>query len=82
MCDRIVVFDAPLRLIGRMVDIDITSAGSWSLAGEVADGLADALPLDYLEKQNPAVHQIKVPVPSVSRAVQRYYGLCIWDIFA
>jgi tRNA-2-methylthio-N6-dimethylallyladenosine synthase len=71
MCDRIVVFDAPLRLIGRMVDIDITSAGSWSLAGEVADGLADALPLDYLEKQNPAVHQIKVPVPSVSRAVQR-----------
>jgi tRNA-2-methylthio-N6-dimethylallyladenosine synthase len=71
MCDRIVVFDAPLRLIGRMVDIDITSAGSWSLAGEVADGLADAVPLDFLEKQNPAVHQIKVPVPSVSRAAQR-----------
>ena len=71
MCDRIVVFDAPLRLIGRMVDIDITSAGSWSLAGEVADGLADAVPLDFLEKQNPAVHQIKVPVPSVGRAAQR-----------
>ncbi|MBT4886862.1 MAG: hypothetical protein HON07_06565 [Planctomycetaceae bacterium] len=71
MCDRIVVFDAPLRLIGRMVDIDITSAGSWSLAGEVADGLADAVPLDYLEKQNPAVHQIKFPAQAVSRDARR-----------
>jgi tRNA-2-methylthio-N6-dimethylallyladenosine synthase len=46
MCDRIVVFDAPLRLIGRLVDIDIKAAGAWSLAGDVADGLADAVPLD------------------------------------
>ena len=46
MCDRIVVFDAPLRLVGRLVDIDIKAAGAWSLAGDVADGLADAVPLD------------------------------------
>ena len=48
MCDRIVVFDAPLRLIGRMVDVDIISAGAWSLAGDVADDLANAVPLDHL----------------------------------
>jgi len=46
MCDRIVVFDAPLRLVGRLVDVDIKAAGAWSLAGDVADGLADAVPLD------------------------------------
>jgi tRNA-2-methylthio-N6-dimethylallyladenosine synthase len=45
MCDRIVVFDAPLRLVGRLVDVDIAAAGAWSLAGSVADGLADAVPL-------------------------------------
>ena len=48
MCDRIVVFDAPLRLVGRLVDVDIQAAGPWSLAGEVADGLARAVPLDHL----------------------------------
>jgi hypothetical protein len=48
MCDRIVVFDAPLRLIGRLVDVDIQAAGAWSLAGDVADGLADAVPLEHL----------------------------------
>ena len=48
MCDRIVVFDAPLRLVGRLVDVDIQAAGAWSLAGDVADGLADAVPLEYL----------------------------------
>ena len=56
MCDRIVVFDAPLRLVGRLVDIDITAAGAWSLAGIVADGLADAVPLDQVH-----VHQIAPP---------------------
>jgi hypothetical protein len=49
MCDRIVVFDAPTRLVGRLVDIDILAAGAWSLSGVVADGLADAVPLDHLE---------------------------------
>ena len=45
MCDRIVVFDAPARLVGRLVDIDIVAAGAWSLSGVVSDGLADAVPL-------------------------------------
>ena len=47
-CDRIVVFDAPTRLVGRLVDIDILGAGAWSLSGVVADGLADAVPLEGL----------------------------------
>jgi tRNA-2-methylthio-N6-dimethylallyladenosine synthase len=46
MCDRIVVFDAPLRLVGRIVDVEILAAGAWSLSGVVADGLADAVPLE------------------------------------
>ena len=62
MCDRIVVFDAPLRLVGRLVDVDITAAGAWSLTGEVADGLADAVPLEQLEQPQPALHQIAMPV--------------------
>jgi tRNA-2-methylthio-N6-dimethylallyladenosine synthase len=48
MCDRIVVFDAPVRLVGRLVDVDILVAGAWSLAGVVADGLADAKPIEGL----------------------------------
>ena len=48
MCDRIVVFDAPRRLVGRLVDVDILDAGAWSLAGTVADGLAEPVPLDGL----------------------------------
>jgi len=36
MCDQIVVFDAPLRLVGRLVDVDVRQAGPWSLAGAVA----------------------------------------------
>ena len=59
MCDRIVVFDAPLRLIGRLVDVDIISAGAWSLAGEVSDDLANAVPLENLEQSGPTVHQIQ-----------------------
>ena len=50
-CDRIVVFEAPLRLVGRMVDIDITAAGAWSLSGAVADGLSSAVPLLDLEER-------------------------------
>jgi len=48
MCDRIVVFDAPMRLIGRLVDVDIQAAGAWSMAGDVADGLAKAIPIEHL----------------------------------
>lgn len=48
MCDRIVVFDAPVRLVGRLVDIDIHEAGAWVLTGNVADGLAEAVPLEEL----------------------------------
>ena len=64
MCDRIVVFDAPLRLVGRLVDPDIESAGAWSLAGTVADGVADALPLDtlhYSHEDSPPLHSITLP---------------------
>ena len=39
-CDRIVVFDAPLRLVGRLVDVDIVAAGPWSLGGLVAESPA------------------------------------------
>jgi hypothetical protein len=28
--------------------VDIQAAGAWSLAGDVADGLADAVPLEHL----------------------------------
>jgi tRNA-2-methylthio-N6-dimethylallyladenosine synthase len=63
MCDRIVVFDAPTRLIGRLVDIDILAAGAWSLSGVVADGLADAVPLAELEMGGPPpLHEISLPV--------------------
>ncbi|NBV46516.1 MAG: tRNA (N6-isopentenyl adenosine(37)-C2)-methylthiotransferase MiaB [Planctomycetia bacterium] len=41
-CDRIVVFDAPLRLVGRLVDVDIVAAGPWSLGGLVAESAAGA----------------------------------------
>jgi len=66
MCDRIVVFDAPVRLVGRLVDIDILAAGAWSLAGVVADGLAEAVPLDGLQlagEEPVEVHSIALPSP-------------------
>jgi tRNA-2-methylthio-N6-dimethylallyladenosine synthase len=47
-CDRIVVFDAPWRLVGRIIDVDVLAAGAWSLSGVVADGLAEAVPLEGL----------------------------------
>ncbi len=64
-CDRIVVFDAPTRLVGRLVDIDILAAGAWSLSGLVADGLADAVPLDHLRLagEAPELHDIALPAP-------------------
>jgi tRNA-2-methylthio-N6-dimethylallyladenosine synthase len=66
MCDRIIVFDAPTRLVGRLVDIDVLAAAAWSLAGVVADGLADAQPLDSLRLSGePAeaiqLHDIALP---------------------
>ena len=64
MCDRIVVFDAPLRLVGRLVDIDITAAAAWSLAGTVADGLAAAVPLE----DSPPLHQIALGTRPAARA--------------
>ena len=71
MCDRIVVFDAPLRLIGRLVDVEITSAGAWSLAGDIADDLANAIPLDHLEQSGPSVHQIEVPTRAPPQGTQK-----------
>jgi tRNA-2-methylthio-N6-dimethylallyladenosine synthase len=63
-CDRIVVFDAPGRLVGRIVDVDVLSAGAWSLSGIVADGLADAVPLEGLgiAEENPGdLYEIATP---------------------
>ena len=72
MCDRIVVFDAPLRLVGRLVDVDIQAAGAWSLAGDVADGLADAVPLEHLLENAgadapPTLYDIDLTAASISR---------------
>jgi tRNA-2-methylthio-N6-dimethylallyladenosine synthase len=77
MCDRIVVFDAPLRLIGRLVDVDVQAAGAWSLAGDVADGLARAVPLveptpldDLLSDTGsplPTLYDIHLPTVAGSR---------------
>jgi tRNA-2-methylthio-N6-dimethylallyladenosine synthase len=67
LCDRIVVFDAPARLIGRLVDVDILDAGAWSLSGTVADGLAEAVPLDGLAftgETGPDVYQLTPPARS------------------
>jgi tRNA-2-methylthio-N6-dimethylallyladenosine synthase len=64
MCDRIVVFDAPRRLVGRLVDVDIHDAAAWSLSGVVADGLADAVPLaglGFTGEAEPEVHAITLP---------------------
>jgi len=64
MCDRIVVFDAPSRLIGRIIDVEIEEAGAWSLSGSVADGLAEAVPLEGLGFSGdsaPDVYQIAPP---------------------
>jgi tRNA-2-methylthio-N6-dimethylallyladenosine synthase len=61
MCDRIVVFNAPLRLVGRLINVDITSSGPWSLSGEVADGLAEAVPLEtpvLCGDATPVLHQL------------------------
>jgi tRNA-2-methylthio-N6-dimethylallyladenosine synthase len=33
MCDRIVVFDGPERLVGRILDVNVIAAGSWTLSG-------------------------------------------------
>ena len=65
MCDRIIVFDAPTRLVGRLVDIDILAAGAWSLSGVVADGLADAVPLEalWLSGEPADLHDITLPPP-------------------
>ena len=70
MCDRIVVFDAPTRLVGRLVDIDILAAGAWSLSGIVADGLADAVPLDALRYSGEAtpLYDISLPHPKPQAA--------------
>jgi tRNA-2-methylthio-N6-dimethylallyladenosine synthase len=65
MCDRIVVFDAPLRLVGRIVDVDVVSSAAWSLSGVVADGLADAVPLDGLRfgAEPQPLYQIATSLP-------------------
>jgi hypothetical protein len=49
------------------VDIDILAAGAWSLAGVVADGLADAVPLDALRltgEEPVELHAIALPPPA------------------
>ena len=71
MCDRIVVFDAPQRLVGRLVAVDIDEAGPWSLSGTVADGLAEAVPLEGLSLSGEAaadLYDIALPHTPTRRA--------------
>ncbi len=63
-CDRIVVFHAPLRLIGRLVDVDITATAAWSLVGVVADGLAEAKLLDELPSPASASALYAIALPT------------------
>jgi len=72
MCDRIVVFDAPLRLVGRLVDIDIQAAAAWTLAGDVADGLADAVPLEHLMRDGAAAADMSADMASDSSGPPLY----------
>jgi tRNA-2-methylthio-N6-dimethylallyladenosine synthase len=73
MCDRIVVFDAPARLVGRLVDIDVLAAAPWSLSGVVAEGLADAAPLEALRLSGePAdLYDISLPRSSITETGPR-----------
>ena len=46
------------------MDVEIVDAGAWSLSGVVADGLADAVPLDHLRltgEAAPEVYEIGLP---------------------
>jgi tRNA-2-methylthio-N6-dimethylallyladenosine synthase len=68
-CDRIVVFDGPRRLVGRIIDVEIRDAGAWSLDGVVADGLAHAVPLELdpvPDAESPPLYQIGPPARPVS----------------
>jgi len=51
--------------------VEITSAGAWSLAGDIADDLANAIPLDHLEQSGPSVHQIEVPTRAPPQGTQK-----------
>ncbi len=57
MCDRIVVFDAPQRLIGRIVDVDILAAGPWAVSGSLVTPDQPPIPVTV----EPAVHTISMP---------------------
>ena len=50
---------------------NVTSAGAWRLAGNVADDLANAVPLDHLDQSGPLVHQIQVPAQSQPQVARR-----------
>ena len=84
-CDRIVVFDGPSRLIGRLIDTNITSAGPWTLTGIVSDGLADAVPLDALEtdgslptgRSGISEHSSQPPVRSTQLYTQQLYDISL-----
>jgi tRNA-2-methylthio-N6-dimethylallyladenosine synthase len=68
-CDRIVVFDGPRRLVGRIIDVEIRDVGAWSLDGVVADGLAHAVPLELdpvPDAESPPLYQIGPPARPVS----------------
>jgi len=57
MCDRIVVFDAPRRLIGRIVDVDILAAGPWAVSGSLA---IEGTPPGQVADE-PLMHSISLP---------------------
>jgi tRNA-2-methylthio-N6-dimethylallyladenosine synthase len=64
MCDRIVVFDAPQRLVGRIVDVDILAAGPWAVSGTLA--LEGSQPEQAFDE--PVMHAIAMPTPSGKQA--------------
>jgi hypothetical protein len=55
------------------VDVDILAAGAWSLSGVVADGLADAVPLDSLvfAGESTPLYDIAIPSPKPQAATSQ-----------
>ena len=57
MTDHIVVFDAPDRLVGQTVQVDIEDASSFTLFGRVKTGTFDMVELSSREPLPSAVNK-------------------------
>jgi len=61
MCDRIVVFDAPRRLVGRIVDVEVLAAGPWAMSGVLAETAAGGTSPSFAEAgPDPVLHAISL----------------------